>query len=68
MSPQKREIINPRSPATHFGIMAGVFLRHHARALGFRMLPDGYVRVSEIVISFFLSNYLGYDVVDENYS
>lgn len=48
--------------------MAGVFLRHHARALGFRMLPDGYVRVSEIVISFFLSNYLGYDVVDENYS
>lgn len=57
MSLQKSEMINPRSPSTHFGIKAGVFLRHRARDLGFRVLPDGYVRVSEIVISFF-SSYL----------
>jgi hypothetical protein len=51
----KREIINPRSLATQFGLMAGVLLRHKARNFGFRVLPDGFVRVSEIVISFFLT-------------
>lgn len=57
MSPpgQKRDIINPDLPATQFGIIAGVFLRHKAQSLGFRVLPDGNVRVSEIVISFFLT-------------
>ena len=55
MSPQKRVIINPKSPATQFGFMAGTFLRHQARDLGFQVLPDGYVRVSEMVISFFLT-------------
>ena len=50
----RREIINPRSPATQFGIIAGVFLRHTARSLGFLVLPDGYIRVSDTVISFFL--------------
>ena len=57
MSFRKREIIRPGSAATQFGIMAGVFLRHKARSLGFRVLPDGYVRVSEIVI-FFLPFFL----------
>ncbi|KAF8801334.1 hypothetical protein BYT27DRAFT_6798995 [Phlegmacium glaucopus] len=45
----KREIINPRSPATQFGIIAGVFLRHTARSLGFLVLPDGYIRVSDML-------------------
>jgi hypothetical protein len=45
----KREIINRDSPATQFGILGGTFLRHKARSLGFRVLPDGFVRVSEIV-------------------
>lgn len=53
-SPQ-REIINPRSPITQFGIIAGVFLRHTARSLGFLVLPDGYVRVSDMVVPFFSS-------------
>ena len=52
-SPKKRVIINPRTRATQFGFLAGTFLRHEARSLGFRVLPDGYVRVSEMVISFF---------------
>ena len=50
--PPRRTIINPRSPATQFGIIAGVFLRHTARSLGFLVLPDGYVRVSDMVMSF----------------
>ena len=54
---KKRVIINPRSRATHFGFLAGPFLRHQARSLGFRVLPDGYVRVSEMVISFFILFY-----------
>jgi hypothetical protein len=44
-----RVIINPRSPATQFGIIAGMFLRHTARSLGFLVLPDGYMRVSDMV-------------------
>lgn len=41
------------SPATsQFGILAGTFLRHKAQSLGFRVLPDGFIRVNEIVISF----------------
>lgn len=48
----KKEIINPRSPATQFGIIAGVFLRHTARSLGYLVLPDGYIRVSDMVTSF----------------
>jgi hypothetical protein len=50
---RRREIIHPRSLVTQFGIAAGMFLRHHARFLGFRILPDGYVRASEMVISSF---------------
>ena len=53
-----RKIIEPYSPATQFGILAGVFLRHKAQSLGFRVLPDGYVRVSEMVSFFFFPNYL----------
>lgn len=49
----KKIIIERNSPATQFGILAGVFLRHKARSLGFRVLPDGYVRVSEMVNIFF---------------
>ena len=48
-SATKKEIVNPKSPATQFGIIAGMFLRHTARSLGFRVLPDGYVRVSDMV-------------------
>jgi len=49
MSSQVREIINPGSLATQFGIVAGLFLRHEAQSLGFRVLPDGYVRVSDML-------------------
>ena len=45
-------VIFPKSPATQFGMIAGSFLRHKARDLGFRVNPDGFIRVSEIVISF----------------
>jgi hypothetical protein len=48
----RREIIDPNSPATHFGIVAGAFLRHTARSLGFLVLPDGYIRISDVVIYF----------------
>lgn len=48
-SPPPRRIINPRSPLTQFGIIAGVFLRHTARSLGFLVLPDGYIRVSDML-------------------
>ena len=53
-SPRKRgkKVINPGLPATHFGFLVGKFLRHEARSLGFRVLPDGFVRVSEMVSSF----------------
>jgi hypothetical protein len=53
---RKKVIINPTSPATQFGILAGTFLRHKAQSLGFRVLPDGFVRVNEIVnFLFFLT-------------
>jgi len=45
----KRIVINPKSPATQFGMVAGTILRHQARDLGVRVLPDGFVRVSEIL-------------------
>ena len=47
--------INFESPAIQFGILAGTFLRHKAQSLGFRVLPDGFIRVNEIVIFFFLT-------------
>lgn len=51
-----RRIINPKSPATQFGIIAGVFLRHTARSLGYLVLPDGYIRVSDMV-TYFSTNF-----------
>lgn len=45
----KREIINSTSPYARFAIVAGLFLRHTARSVGFQVLPDGFVRVSDMV-------------------
>ncbi|KAF8159821.1 KptA family-domain-containing protein [Crassisporium funariophilum] len=47
--PDQQPFIINSSPATKFGMKAGWFLRYAARELGYRILPDGYVRVSDIM-------------------
>lgn len=48
-----RGLANHDSKSTFYAVLAWV-LRHAARDLGFEIVPDGFVRISDLVGSFFL--------------